>query len=282
MTSQTPVFGIQYPEVGEPVRQTRAMLQANAETIEAAMIEGIAGPAGPPGEDGATGPAGPANVLTIGTVTTGAAGAAAAATITGTSPAQVLNLTLPKGDPGTASASGARPNRMKTAALYSWAGPPSANQFPTAGRLLIAPLPIDVPPPNGVASLGVAITSAATGSSCLVGVYSDTGYGYPDALLVSSGALSGTSTGEKTGAVTWAPTAGLYWLAILPLGATQPQYVGCTPNWPSTFYPASAMTDITPQPLMYVSGQSALPATFPATISGYLSVGPRPFVKTAA
>lgn len=42
------------------------------------------------------GPAGPPNVLNIGTVTNGAP----AATITGTSPAQTLNLVLPKGDKG--------------------------------------------------------------------------------------------------------------------------------------------------------------------------------------
>lgn len=43
---------------------------------------------------------GPANVLTIGEVLTGSAGTNATATITGTSPEQVLNLTIPKGDPG--------------------------------------------------------------------------------------------------------------------------------------------------------------------------------------
>lgn len=48
---------------------------------------------------GDAGPAGPANTLTIGTVTTGSP---AAATITGTSPNQVLNLTIPQGDPGAA------------------------------------------------------------------------------------------------------------------------------------------------------------------------------------
>jgi hypothetical protein len=52
---------------------------------------GAAGPAGATGATGATGAAGPANTLTIGTVATGTA----AATITGTSPNQVLNLTLP-------------------------------------------------------------------------------------------------------------------------------------------------------------------------------------------
>lgn len=48
---------------------------------------------GPPGDPG---PPGPPNVLTIGAVTQGPA----AASITGTSPAQILNLTIPKGDPG--------------------------------------------------------------------------------------------------------------------------------------------------------------------------------------
>lgn len=51
---------------------------------------------------GLPGKPGPANVLTIGTVTTGTAGSAAAATISGTSPAQVLSLTIPKGDQGVA------------------------------------------------------------------------------------------------------------------------------------------------------------------------------------
>jgi hypothetical protein len=49
------------------------------------------------GPTGATGSAGPANALAIGTVTQGTA----AATITGTSPNQVLNLVLQKGDAGT-------------------------------------------------------------------------------------------------------------------------------------------------------------------------------------
>lgn len=50
--------------------------------------------------NGKVGPAGPSNILNIGTVTTGATGTPAAATITGTSPAQTLNLTLPAGASG--------------------------------------------------------------------------------------------------------------------------------------------------------------------------------------
>ncbi len=51
---------------------------------------------------GPAGPAGPANTLSIGTVTTGASGSQAAASITGTSPNQVLNLTIPQGPQGPA------------------------------------------------------------------------------------------------------------------------------------------------------------------------------------
>jgi hypothetical protein len=52
---------------------------------------------------GGIGPPGPANVLSIGDVTTLETGEPATAEITGTAPAQVLNLGLPKGDTGTAA-----------------------------------------------------------------------------------------------------------------------------------------------------------------------------------
>ena len=51
--------------------------------------------------NGAQGPTGPANTLSIGTVTTAETGVSAAATITGSSPTQTLNLTLPKGNTGS-------------------------------------------------------------------------------------------------------------------------------------------------------------------------------------
>ncbi len=54
----------------------------------------LVGPTGPQGDPG------PANSLSIGTVTTGNAGSSASATITGTSPSQTLNLTIPRGDQG--------------------------------------------------------------------------------------------------------------------------------------------------------------------------------------
>lgn len=74
--------------------------------LEFTIPRGATGPQGPSGPQGAqgpagnTGPAGPSNTLTIGNVVTGAPGSQATATITGTSPNQSLNLTIPEGDKG--------------------------------------------------------------------------------------------------------------------------------------------------------------------------------------
>lgn len=61
------------------------------------LPRGLQGERGERGETGAQGVPGASNTLSIGTVT---GGASASATLTGTSPNQVLNLVLPKGDKG--------------------------------------------------------------------------------------------------------------------------------------------------------------------------------------
>lgn len=68
--------------------------------------KGDIGPAGPQGPQGPQGPAGDVgqySTLSIGTVTSGEA---ASATITGEAPNQILNLTLPKGEPGVQGVQG--------------------------------------------------------------------------------------------------------------------------------------------------------------------------------
>lgn len=65
----------------------------NGDTVNVTIAE-----VGERGPSGSQGPAGPANVLSVGTVTSSGT---ASATITGTSPSQVLNLVLPRGDAGT-------------------------------------------------------------------------------------------------------------------------------------------------------------------------------------
>ena len=103
-----------------------------SQTLDLVIPRGDVGPKGDKGDTGDVGPKGdtgddstvpgPPNVLAVGTVTTGAAGTSAAATITGASPVQTLNLTIPKGDPGgfVASSVLAAPdlNTLTTAGLY--------------------------------------------------------------------------------------------------------------------------------------------------------------------
>lgn len=74
---------------------------------EEEWLASLVGPEGPSGPEGPEGPSGPANTLSIGTVTKGDD---AEATITGTSPNQTLNLTLPKGDKGDTGEQGPQGN----------------------------------------------------------------------------------------------------------------------------------------------------------------------------
>ena len=61
---------------------------------------------GPQGEQGATGATGPANVLSVGTVTTGNAGTSVIVEITGSSPSQIIDFTIPRGDIGATGPQG--------------------------------------------------------------------------------------------------------------------------------------------------------------------------------
>lgn len=78
---------------GEDTKPTTGYIGASGIVADIALAIDIRGPVG------ATGPS---NSLSIGTVTQGPA----AATITGTSPSQVLNLVIPKGDNGADGANG--------------------------------------------------------------------------------------------------------------------------------------------------------------------------------
>ena len=77
--------------------------EKNSRWVNVGRLQGPAGPAGPAGDKGADGPAGapgPGNRLSIGSV---GKGVYPEASITGTSPDQILNLTLPQGDTGAAA-----------------------------------------------------------------------------------------------------------------------------------------------------------------------------------
>jgi hypothetical protein len=77
-------------------------------------LQGATGPQGPQGIQGIQGEAGPANALSIGTVISGED---ADATITGTSPSQTLNLTLPRGEQGIQGETGSLGNLSVTSPI---------------------------------------------------------------------------------------------------------------------------------------------------------------------
>jgi hypothetical protein len=67
---------------------------------------GAKGDKGDTGDTGATGLTGPANTLTVGTVSASSPGATPVVTITGTSPSQIINFTLPTGNTGPTGPTG--------------------------------------------------------------------------------------------------------------------------------------------------------------------------------
>jgi len=71
-------------------------------------------PRGVDGILGGDGPAGPPNVLETGTVTTGDPGTSASVVITGTSPSQTVNFTIPRGDVGPEGPAGPKGDAAAT------------------------------------------------------------------------------------------------------------------------------------------------------------------------
>lgn len=87
---------------------------------------GTPGAPGAPGDPGAPGAPGPVNTITVGTVATGEAGSQASVALTGTSPNQVFNATIPRGDKGERGSDGTSVTILGTKASIGDL-PPSGN-----------------------------------------------------------------------------------------------------------------------------------------------------------
>jgi hypothetical protein len=132
--------------------------------------------------------------------------------------------------------------------------------------------------------LGTFITAAGeTGAKYRVVIYSDTGNGYPNALLVDSGQLAADAIAGVYGTVSATLTRGLYWIGgvVQAVVTTQPT-VATVSGW----NPAVTFGVGTSAP---ASGQSALgfsstgvtgtpPSTFP-TGQGVVGATPRPICR---
>ena len=94
-------FGIPAGVQGETGNGIQSAVLNNDYTLTITYTDGTSYTT--PSIRGAKGDTGATPAMSIGTVTTGAAGSSAAATMTGTPEAPVLNLTIPRGDPGNAT-----------------------------------------------------------------------------------------------------------------------------------------------------------------------------------
>jgi hypothetical protein len=138
--------------------------------------------------------------------------------------------------------------------------------------------PIYIPNQITIATFNIGVTTGQTGGACHVGIYADTGAGYPGALVYDTGAISGlTSTTVVTNTPTTGPTlqAGWYWIAsIFTASGTFPSVTAATSNY-GTSLNAQLGSD-TAAHLLATSGQAAtgisvagtygaLPSTFTAS-----------------
>jgi hypothetical protein len=185
---------------GAPGTQADATLTGEApnQTLNLAIPRGDQGEVGPPGQTGNQGPAGPANTLAIGTVTTGAAGSSADATLTGDSPAQTLNLVIPRGDKGDTGDQGPAGTATTDAADL------------TSGTLADARLSSNVPlldaantfsanqTLDGTNNVMPNQTTAASGASIMTRDLVESSYTlYPNMIQLQS--MSGASAGTFAG-----------------------------------------------------------------------------------
>jgi len=94
-------------------------------------------------------------------------------------------------------------------------------------------VPFQVPNNISLASLGISTTTGQTGGACHLGVYEDNGSGYPGALIVDSGAITGmTATAINSASLSPKPSLipSTVWLAsIFTASGTLPSVAGIDP-----------------------------------------------------
>lgn len=73
--------------------------------------------------------------------------------------------------------------------------------------------------------LSVQVSTLGASATYRLGIYADTGDGYPGALVVDGGTVSCASTGTKTATISQALSAGVYWLGGALQGSGSASFV---------------------------------------------------------
>lgn len=128
-------------------------------------------------------------------------------------------------------------------------------------------------------------STTSAGEVLRMGIYADTGQGYPGALLVDAGTIDlSTAAGVKSISLTnTIPHGGLYWIASVPQGtstsAVMLTYGSDANSWPGISMPTSP-SDLQTRTFGYSSPgiAGALPATFPGGGSAVNNVASFPII----
>lgn len=126
----------------------------------------------------------------------------------------------PAAQGGQPTASNVR--RFRTGNYYTfWNQAADTTQITVVGTVIWTPFPVDAP--AAFDTVGVDVTTGAASSTLACGIYSDSGYGKPDALLTTlSAGLDTSAVAQPTATLT--PNiglgVGLYWLAYVALVGT--------------------------------------------------------------
>jgi hypothetical protein len=134
--------------------------------------------------------------------------------------------------------------------------------------------------------IGGEITAAGEAGSVLrLGIYSDNGNAYPNALLLDGGTIDGTSATTQVATVSLTLAPGLYWIggAVQAAPSSQPTVrIASNPTIPLALGLGTGLPGASTSAVGFsqTSVTGALPSTFSASVSSTGSV-PRLLVRAA-
>jgi hypothetical protein len=167
------------------------------------------------------------------------------------------------------------PGPLTSGNYYPSLGATSLTTSAALGNGTLRLHPVYIPNPVSIVRLGAEIASGTTGDvGCTfrLGIYSDTGGGYPGALVSDAGTIAADSTGVKEVTISVALAPGLYWMGGVVQGVTVTQPTVKTFNAVNflqylSFGTSAPTANQTTLGYTQASVTAALPASFTATIT---------------
>jgi hypothetical protein len=170
---------------------------------------------------------------------------------------------------------------------YYFTASPTAQATGTTGSNVLRLLPWYVPAPVTIVRIGAEVTVIGdVGSKVRLGIYADSGVGYPGALVVDAGQILGDSATVQELTISTVLAPGLYWIggAAQSVTTTQPTMRNVATSWVPPLLPQLGTTipGSAAQTFGFLQNavSGALGGTFTSTLTTS-GTGIRVFVKTA-